>query len=76
MLGPGDLLFHGLGEVPSSGALAGPLGDERKVLIVMRADSAAEIEQLLAQDIWTRMGLLETENVEEWTLRLGSLEGE
>jgi hypothetical protein len=57
-------------------ALAGPLGDDRKVLIVMRADSAAEIEQLLAEDIWTRIGLLKTESVDEWTLRLGSLEGE
>jgi hypothetical protein len=57
-------------------ALAGPLGDDRRVLIVMRADSAAEIEQLLAEDIWTRIGLLETESVDQWTLRLGSLEGE
>ncbi len=55
-------------------ALAGPLGDERKVLIVMRADSAAEVERLLAEDIWTKMGLLDTESIDEWTLRLGSVE--
>jgi uncharacterized protein YciI len=54
--------------------LAGPLGqDDRKVLIIVRADSGEEVEQLLAGDIWTKTGLLDTVSIEPWRLRIGSL---
>lgn len=60
---------HEAGAIP----FAGPLGDERKVLLIVRADSRGDVERLFAADVWTEMGLLETESVEAWTLRLGSL---
>jgi uncharacterized protein YciI len=53
--------------------LVGPLADGPRILIVIRAGSAKEVERLLADDPWTQMGLLETESVDSWTLRLGSL---
>ena len=53
---------------------AGPLADDVKVLLVVRADSVEEVEALLAEDIWTKMGLLETVSIEPWMLRLGSLD--
>jgi uncharacterized protein YciI len=54
--------------------LAGPLGDQRKVLLIVRANSVEEVERLLTADPWTEMGLLETDTIQPWTLRLGSLD--
>lgn len=53
--------------------LAGPLDDGPNVLIIVRAESADEVRKLLAEDVWTQSGLLETVSIEPWTLRLGSL---
>ena len=61
---------HEAGVIP----FAGPLGDQRKVLLIVRAESAEEVEQLRAVDPWTEMGLLKTESIEPWTLRLGSVD--
>ena len=36
------------------------------VLVVIRAESAAEVEKLLAESVWTQMGLLETLSIEPW----------
>jgi uncharacterized protein YciI len=52
--------------------LAGPLGND-DALIILRATSSAEIEQRLAPDPWTKLGLLVTARIDPWTLRLGSL---
>lgn len=54
--------------------LVGPLADGPRVLIIVRANSAEDVERLLAADPWTQMGLLETESVDSWSLRLGSLD--
>lgn len=53
--------------------LAGPLEATAEALIVVRANSAEEVEERLAADPWTRTGLLETTKVAEWTLRIGTL---
>jgi uncharacterized protein YciI len=54
-------------------ALAGPLEGTRDVLIIVRAGTEDEIEERLAGDPWTRLGLLHTTRVTPWTLRIGSL---
>ena len=53
--------------------LAGPLEAYDEVLLIIRADSADEIEARLAADPWTELGLLETVRIAVWTLRIGSL---
>jgi hypothetical protein len=53
-------------------ALAGPLGDAEALLIV-RAANPSEIDERLARDPWTQLGLLVTTRIEPWTLRLGSI---
>ena len=54
-------------------AFAGPLEGTRDALLVLRASSAAEIEDRLASDPWTTNGLLITRQISPWQLRLGSL---
>ena len=53
--------------------LAGPMEGTSEVLIVVRAESADQVHARLAEDPWTRNGLLSTVQVAAWTLRLGSL---
>ena len=52
--------------------LAGPL-DEEGALIVVRAESREAVEARLAQDPWTASGLLVTERIARWQLRIGSV---
>jgi uncharacterized protein YciI len=54
-------------------AFAGPLEGTSDALLVVRADDAAEVHRRLADDPWTRNGLLTTKACWPWTLRLGSL---
>ena len=54
-------------------AFAGPLEGTRDALLVLRASSAAEIEDRIASDPWTTNGLLITRQISPWQLRLGSL---
>lgn len=53
--------------------LVGPLEGAHKALLILRAESAEEIERRLADDPWTRNGLLRTTEIAPWTLRLGKL---
>ncbi|HVQ08587.1 MAG TPA: YciI family protein [Allosphingosinicella sp.] len=53
--------------------LAGPLGDREGALLVVRAGSADEAEARIAADPWTENGVLETERVARWDVRIGSL---
>ena len=53
--------------------LAGPLETVSEALLIIRADTAEEIEARLAEDCWTRNGLLSTRLIAPWALRLGSL---
>ena len=52
----------------------GPLGDEdraRRVMHVVEAANEDAIGQRLADDPWTLSGMLQTVNVEPWTVLLG-----
>ena len=62
--------LHSAGVMP----LAGPMGGDRKVLMVVSADSEDEVTRLFATDPWTELGLLQTKSIEVWTVRIGSLD--
>ena len=53
--------------------LGGPLDGTPDVLLIVRAGDADEIGARLADDAWTRNGLLRLERIVPWTLRLGAL---
>jgi uncharacterized protein YciI len=53
--------------------LGGPLEGAGEVLLVFRAAEAAEIEQRLANDPWTRSGILSTTRIVPWNLRIGEV---
>lgn len=53
--------------------LAGPLETTSEALIIVRANSSDEVQRRLADDPWTKTGMLETNKVAEWTLRIGAL---
>ena len=52
---------------------AGPLGDREGALLVVRARSVDEAEARIAADPWTQNGVLETERVARWDVRIGAL---
>lgn len=52
--------------------LAGPV-DDAGALIVVRAESLEAVQAWLAGDPWTVSGLLVTERIGRWQLRIGSL---
>jgi uncharacterized protein YciI len=53
--------------------LGGPLEGTPDVLLIARARDADEIRARLADDSWTRNGLLRLERIVPWALRLGAL---
>jgi hypothetical protein len=53
--------------------LGGPLDGTPDVLLIVRAGDADEITARLADDVWTRNGLLRIKHIVPWTLRLGAL---
>lgn len=53
--------------------LGGPLEEREDVLLVFRATDKEEIERRLADDPWTRSGLLSTTRVSRWELRIGEV---
>lgn len=53
--------------------LAGPLEGTGEVLLVFRAESADAVERRLADDPWTRSGILTTARIARWNLRLGGV---
>jgi uncharacterized protein YciI len=53
--------------------LAGPV-NETGALIIVRAESPDAVEAWLAADPWTVSGLLVTERIGHWLLRIGSLD--
>lgn len=52
--------------------LAGPV-DDTGALIIVRAESPDAVAAWLAGDVWTISGLLVTERIAHWRLRIGSL---
>jgi len=55
-------------------AFAGPLEGARGTLLVLRAESEAQIRERLATDPWHRDGHLQMRECWPWEIRLGSLE--
>jgi uncharacterized protein YciI len=49
--------------------LGGPLPDERRVVLVIEAESEAAVRSRLAQDPWAESHL-RVDTVERWTIRL------
>jgi uncharacterized protein YciI len=53
--------------------LGGPLEKTPDVLLIVRANDAAEIAERFAADPWSKAGLLRISRIAPWTVRLGSL---
>ena len=53
--------------------LGGPLEEREDVLLIFRAESKGEIERRLADDPWTRSGILSTARISRWELRIGEV---
>ena len=53
--------------------LGGPLEEREDVLLVFRAKDKDEIELRLADDPWTKSGILSTARVSRWSLRIGEV---
>jgi hypothetical protein len=54
--------------------LGGPLEGTSDVLLVVRATTVEEITARLADDCWSKAGLLSLSGIVPWRLRLGSLD--
>ena len=50
--------------------LGGPLDDGEKTLLVVDAADENEIRATLAHDPWSRLGMLEVQSIELWTVLL------
>jgi hypothetical protein len=50
--------------------LGGPLGDGTTTLLVVDAADENEIRSTLARDPWSRLGLLELQSIQLWTVLL------
>jgi uncharacterized protein YciI len=53
--------------------LVGPLEGTREFLLVVRAETAEEVNARLAEDCWVRDDVSRIIDVRPWQLRLGSL---
>lgn len=58
-----------------AGALlfSGPFGDRDGALLIFRAESGAQVEAWVGEDPWTVNGVLETETLAPWDVRIGQL---
>jgi len=54
---------------------SGPFGDREGAMLVFRAASEAEVEAYVAEDPWTDNGVLVTERIALWDVRIGRLPG-
>jgi uncharacterized protein YciI len=50
--------------------LGGPIGDGERVLLVVEAEDAEEVEERLAADPWLPAGILRIDSIEPWTIWL------
>jgi uncharacterized protein YciI len=58
--------------------VGGPLSDERdfhRALLIVGAESEAEVRARLAEDPWTPMEMLRAASIYRWTVLLGELGG-
>ena len=58
-----------------AGALlfSGPFGDQEGALLVFRAGSREQVEAWVDEDPWTANGVLVTERIAPWDVRIGQL---
>ena len=56
--------------------LAGPLKPADTALLVFRADSAADVEAIVARDPYVAKGLVKSWRVREWTVVIGTAAGD
>lgn len=56
-------------------ALGGPLADEARILLIVRAADEREVEQRFAEDPWGE-DMLRISSIEPWTIVLGRLEAD
>jgi uncharacterized protein YciI len=70
--GPAHAAFMMQGASEGKVVLAGPV-DDTGALIIVRAESPEAVEKWLAEDPWTASGLLVTERIAQWRLRICSL---
>ncbi len=54
---------------------SGPFGDREGALLIFRAGNEAQVEAWVAEDPWTVNGVLETETLARWDVRIGQLPG-
>jgi hypothetical protein len=54
-------------------ALGGIIAEGQKALLVIRAESDAEIRNRLADDPWTPLGLLGVTSIDRWEILLGAI---
>ena len=54
---------------------SGPFGDRHGALLIFRAESEAQVEAWVAEDPWTANGVLATDILARWDVRLGQLPG-
>jgi uncharacterized protein YciI len=54
---------------------SGPFGDRDGALLIFRAETAAQVEAWIAEDPWTMNGVLRTETLAPWDVRIGQLPG-
>ena len=50
--------------------LGGPVGDKGDILLVVDAADEGEIRSTLARDPWSKLGLLELQSIQLWTVLL------
>jgi uncharacterized protein YciI len=53
--------------------LGGPLEEREDVLLIVRGNDKEEIERRLADDPWSRSGILSTTRISRWELRIGDV---
>lgn len=53
--------------------LGGPMEEREDVLLIFRADSKDALQRVLADDPWTRSGILTTTRISRWELRIGKV---
>ena len=69
----GHRVFMNALEAEGLARLGGPMEETGEVLLVFRAVNADEVERRLAEDPWTRSGILTTTRVARWNVRIGEV---
>lgn len=66
------IFMNGL-QAKGQARLGGPLEERGDVLLIFRAESREDVEHILADDPWTRSGILRTTRISGWDVRIGEV---